>query len=90
MAAWTGIETMIERVRPEFILMQCGADSLAGDPITHLNLSARSHAHAAARLCHMAARYCPVGYWPWVAVAITAAISPKPGRVLSRRWWSRN
>ncbi len=59
MAAWEDIEAVIERVRPEFILMQSGADSLAGDPITHLKLSARSHVHAATRLCHMAARYCP-------------------------------
>ncbi len=59
LSAWAKIETIVEQVKPEFILLQCGADSLAGDPITHMNLSARSHAHAAARLCHMAARHCP-------------------------------
>jgi acetoin utilization protein AcuC len=59
MDAWTRVETLIERAEPEFILLQCGADSLAGDPITHLQLSARAHAHAAARLCHLAERYCP-------------------------------
>ena len=34
----------------EFILFQCGADSLAGDPITHLRFSEAAHAHAARRL----------------------------------------
>jgi acetoin utilization protein AcuC len=35
-------------------LFQCGADSLAGDPITHLRFSAAAHAHAARRLCAIA------------------------------------
>ena len=59
MTAWADIEEFIEQASPEFIVMQCGADSVAGDPITHLRLSPRSHAHAAERLCHMAARHCP-------------------------------
>ena len=40
--------------RPEFILLHCGADSLDGDPITHLRFSEAAHAHAAARLCAIA------------------------------------
>jgi acetoin utilization protein AcuC len=56
-AAWSQVETFLEDAQPEFILLQCGADSLAGDPITHLNLSAAAHGHAAARLCKIADRY---------------------------------
>ena len=38
--------------------MQCGADSLEGDPITHLCLSEEAHAFAAERLCVLADRHC--------------------------------
>jgi acetoin utilization protein AcuC len=40
--------------RPEFFLLQCGADSIAGDPITHLQYSPAAHRHAARRLCQLA------------------------------------
>jgi acetoin utilization protein AcuC len=50
MAAWEEVEAFIEQAEPELILLQCGADSLAGDPITHLQFSAEAHAHAAKRL----------------------------------------
>ena len=49
--AWEQIETYLQRTRPEFILFQCGADSLADDPITHLRFTEEAHAHAATRLC---------------------------------------
>ncbi len=58
MAAWEAVEAFIDAARPEFILFQCGADSLAGDPITHLAYSAAAHAHAARRLCALAERHC--------------------------------
>ena len=45
------------RQNPEFILFQCGADSIAGDPITHLQFSPAAHAHAARRLCALAERH---------------------------------
>jgi len=54
--AWERVERHLEAGRPEFIVFQCGADSLAGDPITHLQLSAAAHAHAANRLCVIADR----------------------------------
>ncbi len=53
-AAWLQIEQHLESHRPEFILFQCGADSLKGDPITHLQFSEEAHAHAAARLVAIA------------------------------------
>ena len=30
----------LERAEPEFIILQCGADSLGGDPLAHLQLTA--------------------------------------------------
>jgi len=56
LAAWPAIESHLERHAPEFILFQCGADSLGGDPIAHLALTEEAHAHAAARLCAIADR----------------------------------
>lgn len=55
---WPILEKFLEKHRPEFILYQCGADSIKGDPITHLAYSEKAHAHAAKRLCAMADRYC--------------------------------
>ena len=55
---WPRLETFIERHQPEFILLQCGADSIADDPITHLAYTERAHAHAARRLSELAAVHC--------------------------------
>jgi acetoin utilization protein AcuC len=55
---WERIEALLEKFAPQFILLQCGADSLDGDPITHLKLSENAHAHAAARLAAQAERLC--------------------------------
>lgn len=57
MEAWDEIEQFLEDARPEFILFQCGADSIAGDPLTHLKFSVDAHAHAARRLCELANRH---------------------------------
>jgi acetoin utilization protein AcuC len=56
-AEWEEVEAYLDAARPELILLQCGADSLAGDPITHLRLTAEAHAHAARRLGVLADRY---------------------------------
>jgi acetoin utilization protein AcuC len=56
--AWDRIEAFLEAQRPEFIVLQCGADSLEGDPITHLRFTEEAHAHAAARLAALADRIC--------------------------------
>ncbi len=55
---WPEVDAHLEAAGPEFIILQCGADSIANDPITHLRLSPRSHAHAAGRLCRIADAYC--------------------------------
>ena len=57
-AVWPAIEAHVEAARPEFVILQCGADSLDGDPITHLRFSEASHALAAERLCALADRHC--------------------------------
>ncbi len=53
-AAWDKVEAFVRKARPEFILLQAGADSLGGDPITHLRYTPAAHAHAARRLCALA------------------------------------
>ncbi len=55
---WPQIFNYIDCAAPEFIIMQCGADSLAGDPITHLEFTEDAHARAAADLCKLADRHC--------------------------------
>jgi acetoin utilization protein AcuC len=57
-AAWDRVEAFVDARAPEFILLQCGADSIAGDPITHLQYTPAAHAHAAQRLCALADRHC--------------------------------
>lgn len=58
LAAFEKVEAYVDARRPELILLQCGADSLAGDPITHLAYSEAAHAHAAERLRALADRHC--------------------------------
>lgn len=54
---WPRIETFLDEARPEFFILQCGADSLAGDPITHLAFSEAAHAHATRALCRLADKH---------------------------------
>ncbi len=56
--AWDKVEAFVRAGRPEFILLQAGADSMSDDPITHLRYSAAAHAHAARRLCALADECC--------------------------------
>src|SRR5690606_26584319 len=55
--AWEEVEEYLERGKPSLVLFQCGADSLRGDPITHLEYSEEAHAHAARRLRAIANRH---------------------------------
>jgi acetoin utilization protein AcuC len=55
---WPTVEKFLNKHQPEFILFQCGADSLKGDPITQLAYSEKVHAYAARRLCEIADKYC--------------------------------
>lgn len=56
--AWERIAEYIDEASPEFIIFQCGADSLAGDPLTHLSYSEEAHATAARSLCRLADLHC--------------------------------
>ena len=44
--AWSRVEAFLRRMEPEFIILQCGADCLAGDPLTHLAFSDQAHRRA--------------------------------------------
>ena len=55
-AVWPRILAHLTHFCPEFIILQCGADSIAGDPITHLQLSSACHAQVARELCGLADR----------------------------------
>ena len=57
-AAWRRVMDYLEAADPEFLILQCGADSLAGDPITHLSFSEHAHGTAAAELRAFAERRC--------------------------------
>jgi len=58
MVQWEAVERFVSDAKPELILLQCGADSLDGDPLTHLAYTSATHAHAARRLCAVADRFC--------------------------------
>jgi len=54
MHEWERVVEFVRRCKPEFIVFQCGADSLAGDPLAHLQYTPAAHAHAARSLCGLA------------------------------------
>jgi acetoin utilization protein AcuC len=56
--AFKKIEQFVSSSRPELIFLNCGADSLYGDPITNLCYSARAHGFAAKSLHGLAHKYC--------------------------------
>jgi acetoin utilization protein AcuC len=53
-AAFERVVEHVRRHKPEFIVFQAGADSVAGDPLAHLQYSPKAHAHAARGLCKLA------------------------------------
>lgn len=55
---WKKAEAFIREMEPEFIILQCGADSLEGDPIAHLGYTTRSYQLAAEGLCRLADELC--------------------------------
>jgi len=58
LGAWDEVEAYLDEKRPELLILNCGADSLAGDPITHLRYSEDAHGKAAVRLRALAEDYC--------------------------------
>jgi acetoin utilization protein AcuC len=57
-SVWPQAEAHIRASKPEIIIFQCGADSIAGDPITHMRFTPAAHAYAAASLCRIADEFC--------------------------------
>ncbi len=55
---WPKVEAYLRQYKPDFILFQCGADSIDGDPITHMAYSETSHAYATQQLCKLADEFC--------------------------------
>ena len=55
---WPRVEEHLVSFKPEIILFQAGADSIEGDPITHMRFSPAAHGIAARRLIHIADEYC--------------------------------
>jgi acetoin utilization protein AcuC len=55
---WPQLEEFVRAAKPEIVLLQAGADSIKGDPITHMQFTPAAHAHAASRLCMLADEFC--------------------------------
>jgi acetoin utilization protein AcuC len=56
--AFDRIEEFIRGFGPDLILLQCGADGLSGDPLTHLEYSSAAHAYASSKLHSLAHEVC--------------------------------
>ena len=57
MSAWPKVLEHLDDFRPEFVLFQAGADSIRGDPLTHLEFTPAAHRHAATTLRSLADRH---------------------------------
>ncbi len=55
---WDSVISFVAKAEPEFILLQCGADSIQGDPITHMAYTSHAHARATTDLCKLADEHC--------------------------------
>ena len=55
---WPQLEEFVRAAKPEIILLQAGADSIKGDPITHMQFTPAAHGYAAKRLCAIADEFC--------------------------------
>jgi len=55
---WPRVEEYLRAFKPEIILLQAGADSIEGDPITHMRFSPAAHGHAALSLVRIADEFC--------------------------------
>ncbi|MEM3092681.1 MAG: acetoin utilization protein AcuC [Candidatus Nitrosocaldus sp.] len=56
--AFKRVERFVEDARPELIIMQCGADGIEGDPLTHLCYGSDVHYYATSVLHSIAHEYC--------------------------------
>jgi acetoin utilization protein AcuC len=51
-------QQILDNAKPELIILQCGADGLAGDPITHLQYTSKAHMFAADSIHKLAHKHC--------------------------------
>jgi acetoin utilization protein AcuC len=68
---------LVRRLRPEAIMLQCGADALEEDPLTKLSLSNNSHRMVVAALMGLAPRLIVLGgggYNPWTVARCWAGV----------------
>ena len=57
--AFKKIEEFVDNIaKPELIILQCGSDGIAGDPLTHLKYSPMIHRYATEKLHHLSHKYC--------------------------------
>jgi acetoin utilization protein AcuC len=57
MKAFGRVLELAERAEPELVVLQCGADSLGGDPLAHLELTPAAHGYAATKLAEISHRF---------------------------------
>ena len=57
-SSWGRVEEFVRAAEPDMIILQAGADSIDGDPITHMRFSPKAHGHAARQLCKLAEEFC--------------------------------
>lgn len=78
--AWVlheAILPIIRHLRPEAIMLQCGADALEEDPLARLSLSNNSHRAAVAAILPLAPRLIVLGgggYNPWTVARCWAGV----------------
>ena len=58
MQAWEAVEIFLLKHKVEFILLQAGADSIKGDPITHMEYTEKADVYAVKRLRLLADSMC--------------------------------
>jgi len=57
--AFNKIENFIDNIaKPELIILQCGADSIDGDPLTHLKYTPKAHRYATDKIHRLAHKHC--------------------------------
>ncbi|MCB2087923.1 MAG: hypothetical protein KDD98_03740 [Sphingomonadaceae bacterium] len=67
----------VARLDPQAIVITCGADALAGDPLSHMELSNNALWHAVLELCALPAASVVLGgggYNPWTTVRCWAGL----------------
>ena len=58
-AAFKKVQEFIDNVaQPELIILQCGADCINGDPLTHLKYTSKAHRYAADMLHLLSHKHC--------------------------------